>query len=125
MAQGDEDIYRGQVRQNTPLNAALCAIWYRLWQLTGFSASGSGGISVTFQPTTVIPHFVLVSAGSSHVIPAGAIGAGVLITTGTGTLNGVSWPVLVPWNEQNKLSSAVTLQLGATSTAQVYYGTQA
>lgn len=48
---GDDDIYRGQVTQRTPLNVALCAIWYRLWQITGFGSSGSGG--VPYVPPTV------------------------------------------------------------------------
>lgn len=49
---GDSDIYRGQVNQRTPLNVALCAIWYRLWQITGFSNSGSGGTFVVANPAT-------------------------------------------------------------------------
>lgn len=80
-----------------------------------------GGIPVT--PQTVTPNFFAPATTTPVVIPAGAIGASILILTGTGTLNGVDQPVGVPWTEPNKLATTVTLVLGSPGTARVYYGT--
>ncbi len=68
---GDDDIYRAQVTQRTPLNVALCAIWYRLWQLTGFSSSGSGGVPVT-PSGGVVRTFTLTAATGNGSVAAGA-----------------------------------------------------
>lgn len=80
-------------------------------------------LQVTVTPTTVTPHFFAAVASSTTTIPIGAIGASVLILTGTGTLNAVDQPVGVPWTEPNKLAATVTLVLASASTARIYYGT--
>lgn len=116
---GDSDIYRGQVDQRTPLNVALCAIWYRLWQITGFSSSGGGGISVSFTPVVVTPHFVVTT--TTYSIPVGAINSSVFINSGTYTLNGVAQPN-TSWTEPNKLGSAVAVVVTGGS-ANIYFGT--
>jgi hypothetical protein len=79
------------------------------------------GIPIT-QPT-ITPNFFAPASTTPVVIPIGAIGASVLILTGTGTLNGVDQPVGVPWTEPNNLAATVTLVLGSPGTARVYYGT--
>lgn len=84
-------------------------------------ASGGGGIPSA--PPTVTPNFFAPTAGQTVIIPVGAIGASVLILTGTGTLNTVDQPLGVPWTEPGKLAATVTLVLGSPGTARVYYGT--
>lgn len=77
MASGDSDIYRGEMRQDTPLNVALCKLWYRIWQLTGFSASGSGVVGLTVLPKqyTTPSNFVPVTTnGNAVTILAGEVG---------------------------------------------------
>jgi len=73
--------------------------------------------------SSITPNFAAATAGQTVVIPANAIGAGILILTGTGTINSVDWPVGIPWNEPNKLAATVTLVLGTPGTARIYYGT--
>jgi hypothetical protein len=80
--------------------------------------TGGGGGS-----GAVTPNFIAATAGSTTVIPINAIGAGIIIITGTGAINGVAWPTGIPWNEPNKLASTVTLVLADPGTAVIYYGT--
>lgn len=86
-------------------------------------ASGGGGGGIPVTPQSVTPNFFAPASTTPVVIPVGAIGASVLILTGTGTLNGVDQPLGVPWTEPNKLAATVTLVLGSPGTARVYYGT--
>ena len=84
---GDSSIYDGQMRQNTPLNVALCKIWYRLWQLSGFSTSGDEGGGTQQTP-----------AASSTTASTGSVPAGfksvafVTSSDWVGTIAGGSWP---------------------------------
>lgn len=80
-------------------------------------APSSGG------PATVTPTFLAPGASSTTVIPPGSIGPGILILTGTGTINAIAWPTGTPWNDPNKLAASVTLVLASASTAVIYYGT--
>ncbi len=118
-------LLRGQQYDLAPWIDALTiedAVKLMLQGFFGSTAPTPGeGIPVT--SGTVTPNFAAVVASGSIVIPAGAIGASVIILTGTGTLNGVDQPMGVPWSEPNKLAASVTLQLANPGTARVYYGT--
>lgn len=85
---GDSDIYRGEMRLETPLNSALCKIWYRLWQITGFETPGGGtpggGTPVTVTSTAPT------SGGS---VTAGSKGASFVTSADfVGTINGATFP---------------------------------
>ncbi len=89
---GDSDIYRGEMTQHTPLNSALCKIWYRLWQITGFGASGAGGITVAPAKGTYVTAHVANGASLPGGIPQSAkrwavnfVGTGTANTLGTNT----------------------------------------
>ncbi len=90
---GDDDIYRQAVKQRTPLNHALCAIWYRLWELTGFSSTGgSGGIAIAQAKGTYVYFHVANGQTLAGGIPQAAkrwgvnfIGSGTTNTFGTNT----------------------------------------
>lgn len=119
---GDSDIYRGQVTQRTPLNEALCAIWYRLWQLTGFSSSGSGGIVITPQTVTRVPFKI--GASDSQLIPAGAKGYGFSVTAGTASDGTVTdYPVGYDQSDVNTLAAGFTLTTASASAVYGYYNT--
>lgn len=85
--------------------------------------TSGGSLNVSAVVSTITPHFAAPAASSTTVIPIGAIGASVIILTGTGTLNAVDQPVGIPWTEPGKLAATVTLVLASASTARVYYGT--
>lgn len=118
---GDSDIYRGQVDQRTPLNVALCAIWYRLWQLGGFNQGGAGGVVVT--PQTVTPNFHAIAASGTFTIPAGAKGWTAAILTGTGTIGGIAIAVPFSDSDDNTLASGITVTTDSASTAFVRWNT--
>lgn len=61
-----EDIYHGPVRQNTPLNAALCSIWWALYKISG----NAGGTVRTLPPATT--PVVSTALEASKVIKASA-----------------------------------------------------
>lgn len=100
----------GSILGGVPLGLAGNELAVKVINIVGGSEGG------------VTPNFIAATASSTTVIPIGAIGAGVLILTGTGTLNTIAWPTGTPWNEPNKLAATVTLVLGGASTAIIYYG---
>lgn len=92
-----DDIYRAPVKQRTPLNQALCAIWYQLWKLGGEGGS-SGGIP--FVPPTVNGVKVVgiqevdtwAEKVAGYTAAAGALS--ILFNPSSdfvGTVNGVAW----------------------------------
>lgn len=116
----DSDIYRGEMRQDVPLNSALCKIWYRIWQLSGFSASGAGGIVIT--PQTVAFQSFLLSAGAAS-IPVGAIGWTFTILTGTADFNGANnLPAGFSDSDPTILKTAISINVDTASTAYLRYG---
>lgn len=119
---GDQDVYRGEMRQDTPLNSALCKIWYRLWQISGFSTSGSGGSGgIAFTYPTGNPNTFSLTAGQSHTIPAGAFNIGILPTAGTVTVDGVSWPASTPYNFEARVAADLVVTCGSPGTAIINY----
>lgn len=119
---GDSDIYRGKVTQRTPLNQALCAIWYRLWQLTGFSSSGSGGIVITPQIVNRVPFKI--AASGTQAIPTGAKGYGWTVTAGTASDGTVTdYPVGYSQSDANTLAAGFILTTASASAVYGYYNT--
>lgn len=119
---GDDDIYRGQMRQDTPLNSALCKLWYRLWQLSGFSTSASGGgITVAFNYPSGNPNTFSLTAGQGHLIPQGAFNVGVLAQTGTVLIDGISWPLLTPYNFDARIGGPLQVTCGSPGTCLINY----
>lgn len=107
-------------------DTALRRVDNNVQPIMGLDANGApvvGPVPVSLTAPTVTPHFAAPAAESTTVIPIGAIGAGILILTGTGTINGVAWPAGTPWNDPNKLAATVTLILDTPGTAVIYYGT--
>jgi len=74
------------MRQDTPLNSALCKIWYRLFQLTGFSNSGESGEGSQQTPA-------LTAATSNGAVAAGFKSVGFVTSSDwVGTIAGASFP---------------------------------
>lgn len=119
---GDSDIYRGSPGQRTPLTHILCMIWYRIWQLTGFSASGSGGIPLTSQTVTRVPFKI--GASGTQLIPTGAKGYGWTVTAGTASDGTVTdYPVGYSQSDANTLAAGFTLTTASASAVYGYYNT--
>lgn len=123
---GDDDIYRAQVTQRTPLNVALCAIWYRLWQLTGFGSSGGGGIAVAPLKGTYVFFHVANSASLPGGIPQSAKRWAVNFV-GTGTTNTFGSNTALTGNQSfsdnGQPASAIAIACDGSTVADGFYST--
>lgn len=87
-------------------------------QPIGVTGSG-GGIPIT--PPTGTLTMVAAVASSTTTIPAGAFNIGILILTGTGTVNGVDLPANVPLNIADKTAASIAVVLANPGSARISY----
>ncbi len=123
---GDDDIYRAPVKQHTPLNVALCAIWYRLWQITGFGASGSGGITIAPSLGTYSYFHVAANGTLSGGIPQSAKRWAVnFVGTGTGNTFGANTSVTggQSFSDNASPAAAIAIHCDASTVADGFYST--
>lgn len=87
-----------------------------------YPSSGGGGSSgvVIRYPSGTLSVFSK-TAGQTETIPVGAFNIGILITSGTAMIGGVSWPVNTPFNLEARTAATITVVCGSPGTAVINY----
>lgn len=73
--------------------------------------------SVATVGARVTAHPAAIGASGSVTFPVGAQDCSFLLLTGTGTVGGVNWPLLTPYNVRGPLAATLTVATGSTSSA--------
>lgn len=106
------------MRQNTPLNVALCKLWYRLWQLTGFSTSGDEGGGSQQAPTWEA------STAASFAVAAGKKSVAFITSSDwAGTLLGATLPASASVSFTADQFRTLAGFTGTRSAGTIYIGT--
>lgn len=85
------------------------------------SQDRSGNLRVLAKPVAGTLAIFAKTAGQTETIPVGAFQIGVIFLTGTGTIGGVDWPLLTPFNIESRVAATIAVVCGSPGTARVQY----